>query len=207
MIVTSKRVCESALVTGDNQRLKVRDLLFDDRTWQVRYFVIGTGRLLNYREVLLLPDQISDAVWSQDTLHTQLPLAELRQAPGLLSNPPVAKQGELEAARIIAWEAYWTGIFDRQSAVGDPHLRNVRAVTGHQVRGLDSEVGTVHNFVIDEQEWTIRYLVVRLGKGRHNRKVLIDPHLVDEISWQQHSVWIRLAKEAVEKCETFAANR
>ena len=51
---------------------------------------------------------------------------------------------------------------------------------------MDSEAGFIDNFVIDDQDWTIRYLVVRLGKHVNSRRVMVDPHLVDSISWENH---------------------
>ncbi len=205
MIVTANRVYGSRLTTCDDKCAQVHDLLFDDRSWRVHYLVARLRQFLSHKDVLLTPEQIEDAVWSARAVRTPLSLIEVQSAPGLLSHPPVAKQGELEAARMIAWEAYWTGLFNRVPNFGDPHLRNTRAVTGHRVFGLDSEVGRIDNFVVDDQDWIIRYLVVRLGRYDDSRRVMVDPHLVDAISWQNHSVSIHLAKESIERCDEFVA--
>jgi hypothetical protein len=133
-------------------------------------------------------------------------MAEVRSLPRLSSNPSVAnKQEVLKAARMIAWEAYWTGLFDRFTDFGDLHLRNTRAVTGHQAFSLDGEVGFIDNFVIDDQDWTIRYSVVRLGKRKCSRRVMIDPHLVDSKSWECRGVWVHLPKESIELRDEFVA--
>ncbi len=203
MILTANRIYGSRLKTRDGGDVAVRDLLFDDRTWRVRHLVVRPRHLFHREEVLLTPEQIDDAAWSTGVLHTPLSTTGVMAAPRLLSNPPVAKQGELKALRMIAWEAYWTGLFDRETDFGDPHLRNTRAVTGHRVYGLDSEVGFIDNFIVDDQDWTIRYLVVRLGKRQDSRRVMVDPHLVDSISWETHGVWIHLPKESIQRCDEF----
>ena len=205
MIVTANRVYGSRLATSDGNHAGVRDLLFDDRAWHIRHLVVRLRHFLSWEDVLLTSEQIESADWSSGTLQTPLLLAEVTKAPTLLSNPPVAKQEELKAARMIAWEAYWTGLFNRLPDFGDPHIRNTRAVTGHRVFGVDSEVGFIDNFVIDDQGWKIRYVVVRLGRRRSGRRVMVDPHLVDAISWQDHSVWIHLPRESIERCDEFVA--
>lgn len=206
MIITVNRAYGIRLNTSDGQCARVKDLLFDDRTWRIRFLVVKLGHFLSRRVVLLTPEQIENAAWSSGALQTPLTMAEVKAAPRLLSSPPVAKQAELEASRMIAWEAYWTGLFDRLSNFGDPHLRNTRAVTGHHVFGLDNEVGFIDNFVVDDQDWRVRYLVVRLGKHRNSRRVMVDPHLVDSISWESHSVRIHLPETSIERCEEFVSS-
>ena len=205
MIVTAGRMYGGQLSTRDGESVVVDDLLFDDRTWRVRYLAVRLGRFFGREDALLSPGEIANAAGFSEALRTRLSLSELQAAPRLLSDPPVAKQGELEAARMIAWEAYWTGLLDRVSDAGDPHLRNTRAVTGHRVIGVDCEAGRIDNFVIDDQDWSIRYLVVRLGRLRADRRVMVDPHWVDAISWQDHSVWLDLPKQSIEQCDEFVA--
>ena len=206
MIITANRVYGSQLNTSDGETTMVRDLLFDDQTWRMRYLVVRLRHLLSREDILLTPEQIEDTAWSAGRLQTPLSMTEVKAAPRLLADPPVAKQGELKAARMIAWEAYWTGLFDRMTDFGDPHLRNTRAVTGHRVYGLDSEAGFIDNFVVDDQDWTIRYLVVRLRKRIDSRRVMVDPRVVDSISWESHGVWVHLPTEAIERCDEFVAS-
>lgn len=42
----------------------------------------------------------------------------------------------------------------------DPHLRSTNAVRGYEIQALDDEIGHVEDFVIDDETWAIRYLVV-----------------------------------------------
>lgn len=46
----------------------------------------------------------------------------------------------------------------------DPRLRRIYGVSGHDIQTLDGELGHVEDFVIDDQTWAIRYLIV----GTHN---------------------------------------
>ena len=54
---------------------------------------------------------------------------------------------------------------------GDPDLRSTNDVSGHHVEALDGEIGHVEDFLIDDQTWAIRYLIVdtqRLAAGQES---------------------------------------
>ncbi|MGC9358589.1 MAG: PRC-barrel domain-containing protein [Anaerolineae bacterium] len=52
-------------------------------------------------------------------------------------------------------------------------LRSVEDLLGYRVRGTDGDLGTVHDFYFDDQNWIIRYLVVDLGGFLSTRRVLL----------------------------------
>jgi hypothetical protein len=81
---------------------------------------------------------------------------------------------------------------------GDPHLRSARDVTGYYIRGTDEAVGSVADFLIDEEGWAIRYLVVDTGTWLSGRRVLIAPSWVSEVSWATQEVQITLTRAAIE---------
>jgi hypothetical protein len=47
----------------------------------------------------------------------------------------------------------------REQESRDPNLRSARAVTGYGLRATDGDLGHVEDFLVDEQDWAIRYLV------------------------------------------------
>jgi hypothetical protein len=81
---------------------------------------------------------------------------------------------------------------------GDPHLRSAREVTGYHIRGTDDSVGSVADFLIDEEGWVIRYLVVDTGHWLPGRKVPIAPSWVSEVSWGTQEVQVTLTRAEIE---------
>ncbi len=81
---------------------------------------------------------------------------------------------------------------------GDPHLRSAREVTGYHIRGTDDSVGSVADFLIDEEGWVIRYLVVDTGHWLSGRKVLIAPPWVSEVSWATQEVQVTMTRAQIE---------
>ncbi|NLF10075.1 MAG: hypothetical protein GX594_19165 [Pirellulaceae bacterium] len=203
MIVTANQIYGTATVCGQAPRGKINDLLFDDRCWTVSNVVVRLGNWFTRRDVLVAPREIESVDWPTHRVYLALSEERLRAAPSLESNPPVALRKYWESQRMIAWEAYWSGLFQQMSDEGDPHLRNTRAVAGHHVFGLDSEAGRVDNFVIDDSTWRIRYLVVRIGKRQEAKRVIVEPRWVDSIDWDLRGVYIHLPKVEIEHCGEF----
>ncbi len=206
MIVTANQVYGTRIICDGVALGRLDDLLFDDRTWRVTHISVGFGHWLNRRQVLVTPKDIEAADWPTGRVHLGLTESQLKAAPSLDSHPPVAVQKLQEFQRFLAWDAYWTGLFNRIPNDGDIHLRNTRAVKGHHVICLDDAVGHVDNFVIDDATWLIRYLVVHIGKHRNVKRVMVEPRWVDSIIWEERGVHIHLPKKAVEHCGELISN-
>jgi hypothetical protein len=54
-------------------------------------------------------------------------------------------------------------------------LRGAKGLRGDALRARDGEVGRVDEILFDEEQWTVRYLVVDAGGWLHGRSVLIAP--------------------------------
>jgi sporulation protein YlmC with PRC-barrel domain len=42
----------------------------------------------------------------------------------------------------------------------DPHLRSTHDVSGYHIQATDGEIGHVEDFIIDDETWAIRYLII-----------------------------------------------
>jgi sporulation protein YlmC with PRC-barrel domain len=196
MFITSRNICNVPVAACDGPAGRVGDLLFDDRSWRIRRLVVVSGRWLRRREVLVEPNdaRFDAAARCVAVRHTA---EEVRHGPNAMEELPVARRGQLESARLLAWDAYWTGIFDRELP-GDPHLRDTQGITGHRIEGTDGLVGRVADFLIDTETWTIRYLIVETGTWRTRRRVMIEPRWVEWIRWGDRKVHVALTREMIE---------
>jgi hypothetical protein len=195
MIIASKHLQGVCVVGSEGAAGCVLDVLFDDRSWHVKYLVVRLGGRLSAWHVLLKPDLVTHAAWTERELHVPLSGREFRQLPGVQSDPPVAYRQELQAARFSAWEA---GRIEDVVLDGDPHLRNMRAVTGHRVEASDGPVGRIAEFIIDDEYWTVRYVVVNTGRLLPSLRVLIAPTWVETISWEDRVVRLSATREELE---------
>lgn len=77
------------------------------------------------------------------------------------------------------------------------HLRSVRAVTGHAIDATDGRIGHVEDFLIDDQSWAIRYLVIDTRNWWPGKRVVIAPEWIREVGWEDAQVHVDLTRAAV----------
>ena len=83
------------------------------------------------------------------------------------------------------------------------HLRSTSAVSGYNIQASDGEIGHVEDFVIDDETWTIRYLIVDTQNWWPGKKVLISIRWIDRISWDEGRVFINMTREAIKQAPEF----
>ena len=81
----------------------------------------------------------------------------------------------------------------------DPHLRSTKAVSGRHVNAKDGDIGHVVDFIIDDENWAIRYLVVSTSNWWLGHQVLISPHWSDNKNWNDTQISIDLTMEQIKK--------
>jgi hypothetical protein len=79
----------------------------------------------------------------------------------------------------------------------DPHLRSTYSVSGHHIQALDGEVGHVADFIIDDETWAIRYLIVDTHNWWPGKKVLVSPQWIERVSWGERKVFVSLSREVI----------
>jgi hypothetical protein len=81
----------------------------------------------------------------------------------------------------------------------DSHLRSTAEVAGYDIQAKDDSIGHVQDFVLDDETWTIRYLVVdTVNWWPGGRKVLVATRWIDHIDWEQRKVFTTLTRKGVE---------
>ncbi len=204
------------ITATDGELGKVKDLYFDDKSWTVRYFVVQTGGWMFGRKVLIAPQAITRLDWSNETFVTNLTQQQVKNSPDINTEQPVSRQHEMELYKHYPWERYWTGglwaggmgtsgmMMPGPSpeevpdpTEGDPHLRSTENVTGYGIKASDGPVGDVEDFIIDDSNWVIRYLVVDTGHWFPGKKVIISPNWIKEIKWESSDVVIKATVEQV----------
>ena len=72
-------------------------------------------------------------------------------------------------------------------------------MTGYHLQALDGEIGHIEDFVIDDETWAIRYLVVDTRNWWPGKKVLISPRWIERVSWSESKVFVKLSRETVKQ--------
>lgn len=111
--------------------------------------------------------------------------------PGGVMLPPAVTEAETPEAAAAG------------DAREDAHLRGTRAVTGYSLHAADGQIGKVEDYILDDEKWVIRYLVVDAGLWLPGRKVLISTHWLEKVAWETAEVFVDLTQAAVSNSPEF----
>lgn len=70
----------------------------------------------------------------------------------------------------------------------------------------DGEIGHVEDFLVEEADWSIHYLVVDTKNWWPRKKVLISPHSIREIDWTDNLVNISVDRQRVKDSPAYDAS-
>ena len=79
-----------------------------------------------------------------------------------------------------------------------------RTPRGPRERGV--EIGHVDDFIVDDETWAIRYLVIDTRRWWLDRKVLVAPHWAERISWDENKVCLNLPRQTIKHSPTWHAD-
>ena len=163
----------------DGEIGKVKEFYFDDKYWTIRYMVADTGNWLSGRQVLISPYALRAVNKEEQNIAINLTKKQIEDSPSLDSDKPVSRQFEEYTMDIMAGPCTGTvhtcgdlilipySVRDRETRKEfqaqkkwDPHLRSTNAVRGYHVQASDGGIGNVEDFIIDEETWAIRYLII-----------------------------------------------
>ncbi len=200
----------------DGELGKVKEFYFDDHHWTIRYLVADTGNWLTGRQVLISPYALVAAIKEDENLAINLTKKQIEDSPSLESDKPVSRQFEESYYGYYGWPMYWGGPFmwgsyttlqrsrelsdSRQGEKAwDPHLRSTQTVTGYHIQADDGELGHVEDFIIDDETWAIRYLVIDTKNWWPGKKVLVAPQWIERVSWDESKVFVNLSRVAIKQ--------
>jgi hypothetical protein len=77
-------------------------------------------------------------------------------------------------------------------------LHKTGKMRGFHIHAIDGEIGHVDEFLVDEQGWVIRYLVVDTSNWIGGRSVLISTALVESIDSPKEEIRVRMTRDQIE---------
>lgn len=76
-------------------------------------------------------------------------------------------------------------------------LRSLAAPEGYRLEASDGTLGTCEDFLFDDHQWTVRYLVADTRRWLPGRKVLVSPAQFGEPDWQTRRIPVRLSRQQI----------
>jgi stress response protein YsnF len=206
---------------------EVHDFLFSDEDWMVRYMFVDTGPWILGREVLISLQALGQPVWASQTFPVDLTREQVKTSPGVNLAKPVSRQYEERIRQHYHWPAYWRmnaalpgypthippQVFAGHEEEVDneneeeSHLRSTKELTGYQVRAVEGEVGKVTDFIVEDEDWQLRYMVVDISDWlEEDKQILVALTWISDIEVSRDEVAIDLTQEAVKFSPPFDPN-
>jgi len=217
MLTKAKKLEGFKLHGIDGEIGKVKEFYFDDHYWTVRYLVVDTGNWIMSRKVLISPYALTAVNKEEQYITVDLTKKQIENSPSLDTDKPVSRQFEESYNGYYKYSMYWTGpamwgdypYIDRnRGATGalnlggkawDFQLRSTAAVSGYNIEASDGGIGHVDDFIIDDETWAIRYLVIDTVNWWPGKKVLISPRWIERVSWEQSKVFVNLTRDSIKQ--------
>ena len=230
MLFVTSGLKGASVEASDGRVGTVKDFLFDDETWRIRWMVVDTGTWLRGRKVLIQPSVIAPLALAPPS-GPALPMMSIRRdlalsvgltrhqieaSPDIREDEPVTKQMESYVYDYYSWDPDWgtsyfsmhailtpqsspPAVFDAQTHPrdGDSHPRSVTAINGYRIHATDGDIGHVENFLADDVNWDIRYLVIATSNWWPGKHVLLAPYAVQQIDWAERHIRLNVSRDQV----------
>ncbi len=222
MLRSIKELRGYKLIARDGKVGEVHEFYFDDRAWVMRYAVVDTGNWLAGRRVLISPHSLEQPDWEKKQIDVKLTRKQIEGSPSIDAKKPVYRQHEMELMQYYSWPNYWevvgthipeTALLiaraekdqkDKYKTHDNPHLRSTREVSGYYIQARDGEIGHVDDFIAEDENWIIRYVVVDTKNWLPwSKEVILSPSWIKKIDWADEKVYLDLKRNLIEKSPEF----
>ena len=231
MLQDAKKFKSMKVLGTDGVCGHIRDIYFDDDKWTLRYFLLDTGKWLPGQLVLISPLAIDEIDFKNKILEVNLSREQINKSPNPSEHVPISRQMEEALADYYDYPHYWpgSGIWP---AVGydlayyasfknrgrqeqefhpsnkiikkDQHLRTVNELRGYSIEALDGRIGHIQDFILDDETWELRYLVIDTVSWWPSKIVILPPHWVTKIDWTEHKFIIKLEKDKIKNSPIYS---
>lgn len=223
MLRSLKELHGYSIMSRNGEIGHVDDFYFDDQSWIIRYMIVDTGPWIFGRRVLIAPHALDKPEWTARVFPVNLFREQIKNSPKVDTEKPVSRQYEVALHEHYNWPMYWNfpagtpmpplyppanpnqeleGVVVTGEG-GDPHLRRMQEVLGYDVEAADGKVGVVGDFIVDDDYWIIRYVVLDSHKWLPGRKFLIAPDWIDWIRFDDPQVAIELSRQKIKASPEF----
>ena len=206
-----------SIETVDGTKGKVKDFLFDDETWRIRYLDADFGSLFKYKRVILPLDVMKPPVWDDKMIPLSVTSVRIENSPSPEDKPTVSREYEKELMGYYQYGAYrademvttGSGLYYPVRSIHVPEklfheedqdtkLRSFKEVKGYHVLASDGYLGHVEDIIADDFDWQFIYVVIDTSNWQPwSKKVILLINWLKEISFVKREVTTEVDTEVI----------
>lgn len=220
---SARRLLGYTVLMKDGGKGKLADILFDESTWGLCYFVIETGSLLLGRQVLLGSSAVSDVREGEKALILSVSGHDIRKSPHVSTKLPVSREAELLLAKYWQWATPDAGPLPPMvsqnitaeaspeekrlsEAAAESRLRSTKETLRYAIRAAEGRVGRLKDMLCGA-DWHIRYVAAGTRNWLPGRRVLLPVRFINEIRWSDKSVHVSPSRDLIRRAPGYDPER
>ena len=194
MIISNDQLNEFTLHATDGAIGKVKDLFVDDETWAVRYLVVETGNWFTRHQVLIPTEALGNIDATEKAINVAIKREEVQKSPDIDCEMPVSRQHETDLSGYYGFPSHLDSATRRDK---DPHLRSAKALRGYTTRSENEEIGSVRQFLVNDDGWRAEAVIVRTGTWWHGDLMRIATDGIVSVDWETKRLTINASRESL----------
>lgn len=227
MLLFTSNLEDYNIVATDGELGKIKDLYVDEQKWDLRYVSIDTRKWLPGKKVLLSPSSITGVNEEEKQLEVKYDKETVRNSPDVPEETQLSRETEQQLNEYYGWGPtladpimYGGGqmptinlIRTPQTTTTEPlhdpvnpedELRSGDEVIGFRVHANNGKLGNVADFIYDDTNWKIRYVVVESSDSILNPKYYVyNTDLIESANWLEGDLYMSGSLETLEKADLF----
>jgi hypothetical protein len=223
MMHLAQKVAGATVRGVDGEIGTLEDFYFEEDRWTVRYLLVDTGKWFSGKRVLISPMSVRDG-WGRTGVPLGLTKEQVWNSPEIDEGVSLSRACETNVLAYYGYPDYWGaasiwGDYDSPMALAagaaaesksappvstgiDPearHLRSIKKSTGYHLHARNGEIGHVDDFLIGEQSWRIRYLLVDTSNWIGGRSVIVSSETVEGIDPGRGQLYVAADRDGIAK--------
>ncbi|MFW5757123.1 MAG: PRC-barrel domain-containing protein [Bacteroidota bacterium] len=221
-----KNLKEYTVETKDRQKGNVKDFLFDEDRWIIRYLDVDFGSWMKDKRVLIPRVFLEKPDWENKNYPVELDNELIDKCPTLDEKTPVSREFEEKLNMYYQKEFYW--MYPYSLPMGNyayfparplnlptkhisedeikTNLRSFKEIKGYTIKAKDDKLGHVEDIIVDDIDWQLVYFVIDTSNWRPwSKKVLISVTWLTDINYSLMEVSVDLHTETIKNAPEFDA--
>ena len=229
MLHLAQKVSGAVIRATDGDIGTLEDFYFEEDRWTVRYLLVDTGKWFSGKKVMISPMSVEGA-WGVTGIRVRLTKDQVWNSPEFDPRQPFSRASETRILGYYGYPYYWGaanvwGSYDNPAALLtappaspapagqdttttgiDPearHLRSTNKSTGYHLHATDGEIGHVDDFLIGQESWRIRYLLVDTSNWIGGRSVLVSCETLQRVDRDRGTLHVNTTRDAIRTGPSF----
>ena len=76
-------------------------------------------------------------------------------------------------------------------------------MSGYTIHAQDGEIGRVKDFIVDDESWQVRYLVIHTGVWFLGKDALLSPRWIEKVSYDGAEVFVNLPRSIIKDAPAY----